>query len=132
MLFAGPHDVERWAVRIRHGDVDLAHFRFHPPQESAEEGSEAHGEPSSQVSSTLRSSNERFVVLGIKDSSGLRPMMLGSEPKEGDVASVVLYVPEREAAFRHLIEGGWQEQVVENPSQDSSEGRPETPSLGRA
>ncbi len=99
VLFKGPHDVGRWDVRIRHGDVAIEHFVFRGVK--ATEPEEGEGAPPKP--------GERLVILAVKRDKGIVPMTLGYEPREGDLASVAVYVPEREEASRLLREMGWHE-----------------------
>lgn len=72
VLWEGPHDVERWAVRIRHNDVIIEQLTYLPPEktESVEDShSQApeHGPPSEK-------NGERFVILAIKSRKSVFPM----------------------------------------------------------
>ena len=93
MLFDGPHDVERWDVRFRHGDLVVESFTFGRPEGKGD----APG-----------SSGERQVILTVRRDEKVSPMYVGFEPKEGDVASVALYGPERRETIDQLRHLGWE------------------------
>ncbi len=93
MLFDGPHDVERWDVRFRHGDLVVQSFTFGRPAGKADEPG---------------SSGERHVILTVRRDEKVSPMYVGFEPKEGDVASVALYGPERRETIDQLRHLGWE------------------------
>lgn len=106
VLFDGPHEVERWDVRFRHKELAIESFTFLPQKD--EKGNTTDGEGKSASSK----SGERFVILCIRRGEWIAPMFLSYSPREGDVASIALYLPERAAALRLLDEWGWQESGV--------------------
>jgi hypothetical protein len=107
LVFDGHHDMQRWEVRWRRGDVEVVRRRFRvvPRPEGDEESSDA--EPVS--------SGERFVILAVDRAGRVSPMSMSFRPQKGDEAVVAIHVPEREDAFRVLESMGWFEapQMVE-------------------
>ncbi len=99
VLFEGPHDVERWDVRVRHGEVAIEHFVFHGVEATEADRNEG----------AAPKAGERFVMLAVKREKDIVPMTLGYQLRDGDVASVAIHVPERDDAYRLLREMGWQE-----------------------
>ena len=99
MLFDGPHDVERWDVRARHGDMAVEHWSF--AEEPEKQGGAEAGEDAAP--------GDHFVILAIRRGERTSPMHADIAPKPGDVAAVAVYAPEREDAHRGLRELGWEE-----------------------
>jgi NhaP-type Na+/H+ or K+/H+ antiporter len=101
VLFEGAHDVGRWDVRARHGDLVVEHLVFggaeSPPEESE---SEEPAPPPSQ---------ERFVILAVRRKDRVLPMSVSFELKAGDIAAAALYEPERAEALQGLRQMGWKE-----------------------
>ena len=98
LVFDGPHDVERWDVRGRRGDVSVEHFVY-TPVEADEEDAGAIG------SGGL---DERYVIL-VVERQGATVVMDGKWAfREGDRVAIALHVPEREEALRALSAQGWQ------------------------
>jgi len=97
IVFEGPHDVERWDVRGRRGDVVVERF-VHTPVEPAEE-----------VEETTNSGgmSERFVMLTVDRDGSTFVVDGGWAFREGDLVSVALHAPEREDALRELAAQGW-------------------------
>ncbi|HIO21398.1 MAG TPA: hypothetical protein EYN18_03250, partial [Nitrospirales bacterium] len=103
ILFEGPHDIERWAVRTRHDDLDIDHFLYQPPLETiADKMTEGNEPPTAQPNNS-----EQFVILAIRRKTSMVPMNMNYELKEGDIASVTIYRPERDQALQTLQESGW-------------------------
>ena len=103
VLFEAPHDIERWAVRARHHDLDIEHFVHQP-------GTTQTGDTSVQAAAQAGAkpaNKEHFVILTVRRKTGLVPMSRGYELKEGDVATVALYRPERDQALKTLSGNGW-------------------------
>ncbi len=97
ILFETPHDVERWDVRSRHGDMEVAHLQMRKLEEGAVADDEA-GAP-----------KESFLILAIRRGEHTLPMFTTFKVKEGDVAAIALHVQEREEALRALARQGWDE-----------------------
>ncbi len=101
ILFEGPHDVERWDVRSRHGDMEIVRMQMGKPEEREVPDEEATAFPTP---------NERFLILAVRRGERAFPMSTAFKPREGDVAAIAVHVQEREEARRELAELGWQEQ----------------------
>ncbi len=97
ILFEMPHDVERWDVRSRHGDMEVTHLQMR----KLEEGEGADGE--------AEAPKESFLILAIRRGEQTFPMSTTVKLKEGDVAAVAVHVQEREQALRALARRGWDE-----------------------
>ncbi|MCP4904530.1 MAG: sodium:proton exchanger [bacterium] len=96
IAFEGPHDVERWDVRGRRGDVAVEHFVLAPVEVEEETGAIASGGLS-----------ERFVMLTV-ERGGETLVMAGTwQFRGGDRLAIALHLPEREDAVRELVERGW-------------------------
>ena len=91
-LFDRPKDVERWSVRLRHGDARLERWRFRggPTQPAAEFGSAA----------------DPWLVLAIERGGSVEPMHDGITPREGDLAHVLIFAREAERAAEALSARG--------------------------
>jgi NhaP-type Na+/H+ or K+/H+ antiporter len=100
VLFEASHDVERWDVRARHGDLELEHWAFRgaPTAEQAAQG---------EVE-TPPNAGERFVILAIRRGRITRPMSVDFKLRAGDVAAIAVHAPERAEAHRILRELGWE------------------------
>ena len=123
VLFDGPHEQERWDVRMRHGYVKLERMTFAPipKPDEADEGetpaSEAAGtagsdrgadNPGTTTATTLAEMNQDpYVILTVKRGERVDPMFMRFEPKKGDVATVAVYSLERDAALARLADLGW-------------------------
>jgi NhaP-type Na+/H+ or K+/H+ antiporter len=94
VLFDRPKDVERWSVRLRHGAVSHQRWRFERLPEDA---------PPPESSAT-----DPWLVLAIERSGRVLPMHAGLEPREGDLAHVLVHEPEQERAGEALRARGWQ------------------------
>ena len=107
VLFDGPHDIERWAVRTRHQDLDFETFSYQPPLGSTEQPLEQpFGQPE-ESTTAAPAPNERYVILAIRRKNSITPMTMSYEIKEGDLASVAIYRPERNQALQNLRKEGW-------------------------
>ena len=51
---------------------------------------------------------ERYVVLAVRRGSRIEPMSMGYRAREGDIASVAIYEPDRAEALRALDAAGWE------------------------
>jgi len=98
LVFEGPHDVERWDVRGRRGDVGIENF-VHAPVESKDDEVEVTG------SGGL---DERYVILVVQRDGTTVVMDAEWIFREGDRIAVAIHVPEREEAIRALASRGWQ------------------------
>ena len=98
VVFDGPHDVERWDVRARHGGIESGEFVFQAKKSGATDQPE-HDE-------TTRGS-ELFVILAWRRGNTTAPMWRRHSPKSGDVATIVINSSDREEAIAELAERGW-------------------------
>jgi Trk K+ transport system NAD-binding subunit len=97
IVFDGPHDVERWDVRGRRGDVRVEHFAYAP-----NDASKKKMEPSSSGRS-----NERFVILAVERNREVFVMDADWAFRPGDQIAVVIHTPEYEDAIRELATRGF-------------------------
>jgi NhaP-type Na+/H+ or K+/H+ antiporter len=102
ILFEAPHDVGRWDVRSRHGELEVGRFVYRRVEESEGEGEDRER--------PVAPTGERCAILTIRRGERLLPMSAGTALKEGDVAAIALYVPERDAIVSVLSELGWEEE----------------------
>ena len=84
-------------MRFRHGDVEIEHLEF----------AEAEDSPGDKTDEDALPPSERFVILAIRRADQVAPMSSDTVPRSGDVASIAVYVPERDDALRELTERGW-------------------------
>ena len=98
VLFDGPHDVNRWDVRCRHGQVEVEQWRYRGP-----------GEESAEIDAAPKG-GERFVVLAIRRGGKTLPMHPEFKLQEGDVAAVVVHTPEAGEAREALRSARWDPQ----------------------
>ena len=103
VLFDGPHDVNRWDVRCRHGQVEVEPWRYRGP-----------GEEGVEIDAAL-TGGERFVVLAIRRGGKTLPMHPEFKLQEGDVAAVAVHTPEAGEAREALRSAGWEPQPVDEP-----------------
>ncbi len=97
IVFEGPHDVERWDVRGRRGDISVEHFTYTPDETETPEVEVS-------VSGGL---DERFVILtAIRDGTTV-VMDAKWRFQAGDRSAIAVHAPEREEALRALAERGW-------------------------
>jgi Trk K+ transport system NAD-binding subunit len=94
VLFDGPHDAERWDVRARRDETAVEHWRFE-------------GTPKREESEREPAIGEHFVVLTARRGDTTTPMFQGREWRKGDVARIVVYTEEREAAHDILRARGF-------------------------
>lgn len=102
-LFESPHDLERWDVRFRHGDVVIESFELRETEPE-------HAPPDHSPPETP-GPDELSVILSVQRGQSVLPMSADLTPRAGDVASIAVYVPEREEALRALAKRGWQLQT---------------------
>lgn len=103
IAFEGPHDVDRWDVRGRRGDVDVEYFEFHPPEPKEE----AAGESTGSGSTNSGGMSERFVMLTVERDGRTLVMDGRWKAKAGDLVAVAIHVPEHEEAIHELELQGW-------------------------
>jgi NhaP-type Na+/H+ or K+/H+ antiporter len=98
LVFEGPHDVERWDVRGRRGDVAIEHF-VHAAQAKDE---------SEDVDTTGSSGlDERYVMLVVERDGTTVVMDAKWIFRDGDRVAIAIHVPERADAIRALASRGW-------------------------
>jgi len=105
VLFDGPKDVERWHVRLRHGDVAVRTFRHQEPEGAAEAGGEAADPGESRA--TAADGAGLFIVLAVKRGERWVPMSQDLEIEAGETSAVAIYQPHEEAAEEALARIGW-------------------------
>jgi len=110
IVFEGPHDVERWEVRGRRGDVGIEYFVYEPIEVE---------EPAETTASGGLS--ERYVILTIDRDGETRVMFSKSTLKSGDVASIAIHLPERDDGLRDLATRGWQPTTLSDPEAEGAE-----------
>ena len=103
IVFEGPHDVERWDVRGRRGEVSVEHFVYTPVEDESE------------VVEVTGSGglDERYVILVVRRDDVTVVMDANWTFREGDRVAIVIHVPEREETLRALAARGWQIEVDE-------------------
>ncbi len=99
IAFDAPHDVERWDVRGRRGDVEVFHFVYETPER------EEDSETTSSVEST--GNTERSVLLAVEREGRIFAMDSAWAFLDGDRVAAAIHLPEREDAFRELATQGW-------------------------
>ena len=97
-VFESTHDVERWDVRERNGDVHVEHRVFDPSRGTA--GSAPKGPDET---------GERYVILTVARGNTTRVMSRDFELQPDDVATIAIHTPERGDAERLLQAAGWRE-----------------------
>ena len=107
IVFDGPHDVERWEVRGRRGDVGIESFVYAPVESD-----------DSQPAARSNGLSERSVILAVTRDGVPEAMSSHRTPAEGDVAAVALHLPERDDAIAELAANGWT--LVEETPEDES------------
>jgi hypothetical protein len=100
VLFEGPHDIERWDVRCRHGSVEVETWCYVGAPELVE------GETPVKV-------GERFVILSVSRGGKVQPMYAELKLLKGDVAAVAVHSVERDEAHETLRAMGWEPQPAE-------------------
>lgn len=104
VAFDGPHDVERWDVRERRGDVVIEQRTFRA-EEVAEQPPEI---------------RERLVLLSVRRGGLCKPMTADLALCEGDVVAVAVHEPDRSEAEKTLAALG-----LGTPSAPASDGAPD-------
>jgi NhaP-type Na+/H+ or K+/H+ antiporter len=99
-LFEGAHDIERWDVHVRHGDVSVATYRYVPKDDA---GTTAAADapadpPAGAVPVRAAPPRDRSIVLTVSRRGQTSPMGVGVELRTGDVVIVALLASERAEA----------------------------------
>lgn len=109
VLFEGPHDMERWAVRKRHGNPTVEQFVYEPSAALPAASADKNNAPATgETPISFYRPGERYVILTIHRNGSVSPMTVPHAPKQGDMATVALHTPERDRALTVLSELGWQ------------------------
>ena len=103
MLFDGPHEVERWDVRARHGALEVEPWCFVGNEEAEPE------------LDSLRSASDLFVPLCVLRAGRLHLMHRDFELKPDDRVSMAIHVAEREQAVAALRSRGFEVWAPGNP-----------------
>jgi NhaP-type Na+/H+ or K+/H+ antiporter len=112
VLFDSAHDQERWDVRWRQGQVEVAWFEWRGNDRSVKEP--ASGQADEERAA--RMSAEQSVILAIERGGKTQPMTSGLQPRDGDRAAIAVYPPEWEPALARLAETGWHVSGGQGPS----------------
>jgi NhaP-type Na+/H+ or K+/H+ antiporter len=105
IVFEGPHDVERWDVRGRRGDMSVEYFMFRMPEEKSED--------ETTTATHAGGLDERFVIL-VVERDGATFVVDGDWVfRDADKAAIALHLPERDDALRALADRGWELGQVE-------------------
>jgi NhaP-type Na+/H+ or K+/H+ antiporter len=109
IAFEGPHDVERWDVRGRRGDVGVEHYVYQP------EGKDSIDD---EVGESTGSGGlvEHSVMLAVVRDGATFVMDGQWRFREGDRVAVAVHLPEREDVVRELARRGFREAPVEDES----------------
>jgi NhaP-type Na+/H+ or K+/H+ antiporter len=99
IVFEAPHDVERWDVRGRRGDVEIVRCTYTPIEQAP--GSETTG------SLELSGNSERSVLLALHRRGRTQVVDARMDFQAGDVVAVAIHSPERGDALRELAVWGW-------------------------
>ena len=100
VVFDSPHDIDRWDPRWRRGDVEVIRCRYSVPPDAERAGG-------AQKNAPPAGSGERYVILMLERDGFARPMSTGLEPREDDLATVAVHLPEAREALEMLESLGW-------------------------
>jgi hypothetical protein len=104
-LFTVSHDLERWDVRVRHQATEVQTWQYVGEPDISDEDQDGAG---SQNGGQPVRSKDRFVMLLITRGKNLFPTSYGYKPKAGDVASIIIHIPDAEEARVELSAMGWE------------------------
>jgi len=110
VLFDGTHDVGRWEVRDRHGEIDLQHWEYIGLADRADDA-----EPNDAPQSA---GSELFVILMIRRGKKVLIMKQDLKLQAGDIASIAIHSAESEAARGALSSLGWSRTEIPTPEED--------------
>jgi Trk K+ transport system NAD-binding subunit len=99
VLFDGTHDVGRWEVRDRHGEIDVEHWEYLGLADRGENAEHGDERPAP--------AGELFVILMIRRGAKALIMKEDLKLEAGDVASIAIHSPESDAARAVLVDLGW-------------------------
>lgn len=99
----GPHDVNRWDVRARHGDVETVRFVINEVDSEkedadSEDACRRHLPPNT---------GEKYVVISVKRDKQVMPMTMHFEFRAGDIITVLIFTPELQVVTDAFIGCGW-------------------------
>jgi NhaP-type Na+/H+ or K+/H+ antiporter/Trk K+ transport system NAD-binding subunit len=97
VLFEGTHDVERWNVQSRRGEMAIERWQYDGLPETPE------GESAAEIAPI----REALVMLAVRRGERIEMMHEGFAAKEGDLLSVAIHAPEQENAYELLRQRGW-------------------------
>jgi hypothetical protein len=100
VVFEGPHDQERWDLRSRQSEVEIARLTWSGDREAASTWQTA--------SQQAVARQEAFVFLALERKGRTIPMSFSEVPRKGDVAIVALHAPTREETLAQLATTGWE------------------------
>lgn len=107
VLFDGTHDVGRWEVRDRHGEIDLEHWQYIGLADR--DGDAGHDDERSAAGGEL------FAILMIWRGAKRLIMHEDLKLEAGDVASIAIHSAESEAARAALAARGWSRTEMPSP-----------------
>ena len=113
ILFDGPHEVERWDVRARHGQVGVESWRF---QGAPEPGDADAGRESPR-------SGDPYVMLAVRRGSRTQVMHSGFELKPGDEVSMAILLESRSQVEEALSARGFEPAPADEAPAEASEAR---------
>ncbi|MGD9601563.1 MAG: cation:proton antiporter [Gammaproteobacteria bacterium] len=99
VLFEAPHDIERWSVRLRHGDLLVEEFEFAKPATP--------GVADDVPKAAAQRPTELSVIVALQRGRRVFPMTTDLTPRPGDRALVALFDDEAERARDALARDGW-------------------------
>jgi hypothetical protein len=108
MLFDGPHEVERWDVRARHGDLAIEQWEYV-------------GGVAERTEEADSNSNEPCVLVSVTRGKRVRPVHRDLDFAKGDVVTVAVYTPQQEEAAATLRDRGFAPRE-EEPADESESG----------
>ena len=106
VLFDGPHDQACWDVRWRHDEVDVEGFEYRldvaPGAVTPDTGNAKTGTPEAD-----QGPEDPYAILTVRRGKRPAPFRLGHDPRQGDIATVAIHRPARQAAVARLARLGW-------------------------
>jgi hypothetical protein len=99
IVFEAAHDVERWDVRGRRGDISVEYFNYTTP--------EVDDDTVAETTTSSGGIDERFVMLSVERDGATLVVDGRWTFRDQDRVAIALHLPERDDALRALAEGGW-------------------------
>ena len=110
VLFDGPHDQACWDVRWRHDEVDVEGFEYRldvaPGSVTPDTGNAKTGTPGAD-----QGPEDPYAILTVRRGQRPAQFRLDHDPRQGDIATVAIHRPARQAAVAHLGRRGWHPQA---------------------